>query len=158
VAYQDLRAGENTALSASKFKSYEVAAIPATPSTNQELKLDRFFINYAGQNLPAPDADPSFKAGTDYTIQRYSESQIYSGGYFDTGGAETIQEFHDRGAYYYFAWPRDGTDRSTRVNVHQKFDGADVTNMRLLLFDHSKQVARIRVQDGRVVDVQVEDS
>ena len=168
VAYQDLRAGENTAVSASKFKSYDNAGAGLVPSAanQEELKLNRFFINYAGQNLPAPDADPSFvpqtganpAEGIDYTIQRYSETQIYSGAYFDTGGAETIEEWHDRGAYYYFSWPRDGTDRSTRVNVHQQFNGADTTNMRVLLFDHSKQVARIRVQDGRVVDVQVEDA
>ena len=104
------------------------------------------------------DAAPEFKAGTDYTTQRYIESQIYSGAYYDTGGAETIEEYHERGAYYYFSWPRDGTDRSTRVNVHQQFDGADVANMRLLLFDHSKQVGRVRIQDGRVVDVQLEDA
>jgi len=155
AAYQDLRAGENTALSASKFKSYDAAA---QPTVSQELKLNRFFINFAGQNLPAPDANPEFQAGRDYTTQRYIESQIYSGAYYDTGGAETIEEYHDRGAYYYFSWPRDGTDRSTRVNVHQQFDGADITNMRLLLFDHSKQVGRIRIQDGRVVDVQLEDA
>ena len=156
VAYQDLRAGENTALSVSKFKSYNN---PAIPTASEELKLNRMFINYAGQNLPAPDADPSFVAGTDYTTQRYAESQIYSGAYFDTGGAETIEEYHDRGAYYYFSWPRDGTDRSTRVNVHQGFQNTtDVVNMRCLLFDHSKQVARVRVQDGRVVDVALEDA
>ena len=155
VAYQDLRAGENTAISASKFKSYDVAAVP---TIEEELKLNRFFINYAGQNLPAPDADPSFVAGKDYTTQRYAETNIYSGAYFDTGGAEDIEEWHDRGSYYYFSWPRDGTDRSTRVNVHQQMAGADVTNLRCLLFDHSKQVARIRVQDGRVVDVQLEDA
>lgn len=158
AAYQDLRAGTNTAISASKFKSYEAGA---TPSLQQELKLDRFFINYAGQNLPAPDADPNFEAGTDYTTQRYTESQIYSGGYFDTGGVEDIQEFHDRGAYYTFQWPKDGTDRSTRVNVHSSFNGdggADVSNMRLLLFDHSKQVARIKIESGRVTNVDIEDS
>ena len=160
AAFQDLRAGTNTAISASKFKSYEAGA---TPSVQQELKLDRFFINYAGQNLPAPDADPQFVAGTDYTTQRYTETQIYSGGYFDTGGVETIQEFHDRGAYYTFQWPKDGTDRSTRVNVHSAFGGAggpigDVDNMRLLLFDHSKQVARIKIESGRVTSVEVEES
>ena len=165
VAYQDLRAGTNTAISSSKFKSYDNAQAGAIPTTiDESLKLNRMFINYAGQNLPAPDADPNFTpqtgaaAGIDFTTQRYSESQIYSGAYFDSGGAETIQQYHERGSYYYFAWPRDGTDRSTRVNVHQSFDAADVTNMRVLLFDHSKQVARIKVQDGRVVDVQIEDA
>jgi len=156
VAYQDLRAGNNTALSVSKFKSYEAGL---TPSVSQELGLNRFFINYAGQNFPAPDADPSFVAGTDYTVQRYSETQLYSGAWYDTGGAETIEQWHDRGAYYHFAISRDGTDRSTRVNVHQQFEQTtDVGEMRVLLFDHSKQVARIRVEMGRVVDVQIEDA
>jgi len=159
AAYQDLRAGENTAISASKFRSYEEGA---TPSVQQELKLDRFFINYAGQNFPSPDADPDFRAGTDYTVQRYVESQIANGAYYDTGGAETIEEYHARGAYYNFSTPRDGTDRSTRVTVHQKFGGgavvADVANLRLLLFDHSRQRASIRIQGGQVVDVQVEDN
>lgn len=161
VAYQDLRAGNDTRLSASKFKSSSAGF-----NTGEELKLNRFFINYAGQNLPSPDADPQFipqtgadpDQGVDYTIQRYTESQIYSGAYFDTGGAETLEDYHDRGAYYYFSWPKDGTDRSTRVNVHQQFNGADVTNMRCLLFDHSRQVARIKVENGRVVDVQLEDA
>lgn len=158
VAYQDLRAGTNTALSPSKFKSYDNGAGGLIPTTSEELKLNRFFLNFASQNLPAPDADPNFIAGTDYTTQRYAETQIYSGAYFDTGGAEDIKEYHDRGAYYYFSIPRDGADRSTRVNVHQQFNGADVTNMRVLLFDHSKQVARVRVQEGRVIDVQLEDA
>ena len=128
----------------------------------EELKLNRFFINFSGQNLPAPDADPDFTASKDYTVNRYLDTQIYSGAYFDSGGAETISQWHNRGAYYYFSWPRDGTDRSTRVIVNQQFLGdggtANVQNMRLLLFAHSKQVARIRVVDGRVVDVQLEDA
>jgi hypothetical protein len=153
VAYQDLRAGTNTQVSSSKFKSYDAGF-----TGSEEKKLNRFFLNYAGQNLPSPDADPTFVAGTDYTTQRYVESQIYSGAYFDTGSGESLQEWHERGSYYYFSMPRDGTDRSTRVNVHQQFAAADVANMRVLLFDHSKQVARVRVQDGRVIDVQIEDA
>ncbi len=53
----------------------------------------------------------------------------------------------------------DGTDRSTRVNVHQGFEDQTATaNMRVLLFSHSKQVARVRVQDGRVISVELEDA
>jgi hypothetical protein len=149
TAFQDTRAGNLTNYSASKLK--------INGADQTELTLNRMFINYAGQNRPAPDADPSFVAGQDYTVQRYNETQLYSGAYFDSGGAETIEEWHKRGAYYYFSWPRDGTDRSTRVNVHFGFSGA-VANGRVLLFDHSRKVARIQVKDGRVIDVQVEDA
>ena len=155
VAYQDARSGSDARNSASIFK----VSNAGRTSNNEEQNLERFFINYAGQNLPAPDADPNFTPLIDYTTQRYAESQIYSGAMFDTGGGESLDEYHSRGSYIYQSWPRDGTDRSTRVNVHQQFKGAtDTTHMRLLLFSHSKQVARVRVQDGRVVDVQLEDA
>jgi hypothetical protein len=156
VAYQDLRAGTNTQASATKFKSYNAAL-----NSEEETKLDRFFINYAGQNLPAPDADPNYvvATGIDYTTQRYIESQIYSGTYYTSGGGESIQEYKARGSYYYFSIPRDGTDRSTRVTVNQGFAaGTDTDNMRVLLFDHSKQVASVRIQDGRVIDVKLDDA
>ena len=102
VAYQDARSGSDTRHSASIFKVSDAA----NAVNDEELKLNRFFINYSGQNLPSPDADPNFTATQDYTTQRYIESQIYSGALFDTGGGEDIQTYHDRGAYYYFAWPR----------------------------------------------------
>ena len=156
VAYQDRRVGEHTALSPAKFRSYEAGLTPSTP---QELALTRMFLNYAGQNLPAPDADPLFVAGVDNTTQRYVESQLASGGFHDTGGVESLTEFHDRGSYYHFRIPRDATDRSTRVSCHQGFAStADVANMRILLFDHSKQVCMVRIQDGRVVSVELEDA
>lgn len=155
VAYQDLRAGNDTRISASKFKSYNATA----PFVEQELALTRMFVNFSGSNKPQPDADPTFVAGTDNTTQRWADTQMYSGGMHDTGGTEDIRTFHERGSYYYWLWPRDGTDRSTRVNVHSGFaTSTDVANMRVLLFDHSRQVARIRIQDGRVTDVQLEDS
>jgi len=49
--------------------------------------------------------------------------------------------------------------KATRVNVHTGFENAtDVSQMRLLLFDHSRQVAKIQIQDGRVTDVLLEDA
>ena len=160
VAYQDVRAGTNTAISSSKFRSYEAGA---TPSSAQELLLNRFYINYAQQSLPAPDAQPSYiaqtglTAGTDYTVQRYVDNQLYSGAWFDSGGTETLEEWRERGAYYHFAFPRDGTSRDTIVNVHQQFNGADVANMNILLFDHYNQAGRVVIEDGRVTEVDVVD-
>ena len=156
VAYQDGRAGVNTAISASKFKSYEAGA---TPSVSQELKLERFFINYAGQSRPESDADPSFVAGsTDYMQQLYLQTQMEVGAYHDMGGAEDIKDWQNRGPYYTLKFPRDATDRSTAVNVHQGFAAADVTDMRVLLFSHAKQVLMITVEEGQTTRVVLEDA
>ena len=159
VAYQDLRAGENTAISASKFKSYDVAV---SPTLSQELKLSRFFVNYAGQSRPESDAAPTFLEGaTDYTQQLYTQTQMEIGAYHDQGGAETIQDWHDRGAYYTQKFPRDASDRSTAVNVHQGFStatNADMTNMRVLLFSHAKQVLMVTVEQGQTTNVVLEDA
>lgn len=156
VCYQDNRCGSDTRFSASRFKSYNNAG-----DVSQELKLDRFMIAYAGQNLPAPDANLAFTTGTDFTVQRYLESQLYSGKYFDTGGGEEIGIFHERGQYLYFAIPRDGSDRSTRVSVYAGFGGAtgaDLANTRLLLFAHSRKVCRLQIEQGRVVDLQLQEA
>ena len=50
VAYQDARSGSDTRNSASLFK----VSNDSHSTDSEELKLNRFFINYAGQNLPAP--------------------------------------------------------------------------------------------------------
>jgi hypothetical protein len=152
-AYQDGRVGTNSLCSSTKFKSYNAGVTEST-----ELKLTRLFINYNSQNFPQPDSDPAFDETKDYTAQRYTESQIASGCMFDTGGCETIQEYHDRGAYYHFRCPQDAGNRATRVIVHQGFaTGTDLTNNRLLLFSHSKSVMYVSVKDGQVLSVDVEE-
>ena len=150
ACFQDQR-GNDTRYSATK---YIVAGAQA------ELKLNRFFINYAGQSKPNPDADPEYKAGNakDYTVQRYAETQLASGAYFDTGGGETIEEWHARGPYYHFSWPRDGKDRSTLVNVHYGFEaGTDMTEARLLLFDHHRKAVVVEIRDGKVFNLTIQE-
>ena len=160
VAFQDEAAGSLTQYSASKFKVRPPAPAPgALPSTvGQDLNLQRLYVNYAGMNKPQPDADPSYVVGDakDYTTQRYAESIIQTGGYFESGGVETLQEWQERGPYYYFTWPRDGADRSTRATVNANFSA--IANARVLLFDHYKSFARITVKDGQVTDVEVQEA
>jgi hypothetical protein len=155
AAYQDTRTNADSRLSASKFKSSTVAY-----QTNEELKLNRFYINYAGQSRPSQDASPSFvpSTGTDHTVQVYVDSMLNSGMYFAEAAPESIETFHERGQFLHYAWSRDGSDNSTRVIVNQSFDNADVTNMRLLLFDHYKSAVRVNVSGGRVTNVEVQDA
>lgn len=153
VAYQDTRVSETTYLQ-TKFKSYN-----ALGNAAQELGLRRFYINYAGEQKPSPDADPNFSPGTDYTVQRYVETLFNNGAYYDSGSAESLSDWQKRGAYYYFNWVRDGTDNSTRVTVNNEFvSTGDLASTKVLLFDHSKQYIRVTIQNGNVTSVQIEDA
>jgi hypothetical protein len=164
VAFQDGRCFNDTRIPSSIFKCYSNNYVP-----DKELALNRMYISYAGMQRPSPDADPSFNTGVDRTVQRYVDTMIENGAYYDSGGAESIQEYHERGSYYYFSWAKDGTDRSSRVAIHAGFDDAqfvvnnpnptlNVNNANCLLFAHSKQVGKITVQDGMVTDVAIEDA
>lgn len=153
VAFQDGRCGTNSLVSSSKFKSYNAAL-----TSEEELKLNRFYLNYAGENMPKRDSDPAFSTAVDYTAQRYVESMMNGGNFYSSGSAETIEEWQERGPYYHFLTPKEGTDRSTRLTVNQQFNAADVANMRLLVVDHYRSVAKIDIDNGRVINVQLQES
>lgn len=156
VAFQDGRCNNDSRIPSSIFKCYGKDYEP-----DKELSLNRMYISYAGQQRPSPDADPTFDTAIDNTVQRYVDTMLENGAYFDNGGCESIEDYHERGSYYYFGWSRDGTDRSTRVAVHSGFSallGTGQDNANCLLFAHSKQVGKITVVDGQVVGVEIEDA
>ena len=153
IAFQDTRAGSSTLVSPSRFKAYNTAY-----TEEQDLLLTRLYLSYAGLQLPQPDSDPTFVTGSneDYTAQRYAETQLYTGQYFNAGSGESIETWQRLGPYHYFSFPKDSEDRSTRVITNHQFTTAD--NMNVLLFDWSRQVCRVQVENGSVVDVQLEDA
>lgn len=163
IAYQDLRVGNDTRFSASKFKSYGSNLIDGV---SVEKRLKRFYVNYANVSKPSPDADPLYSEGVDQTVQRYLDSNIYSGCFYDNGGCEKIEEYHERGSYYYFKWPRDGSDNSSRLQVNQEFDNTltvgnapdIVQNMRVLIFDEYSTIIEIEVKDGETMAVRSADA
>lgn len=153
IAWQAQNAGLNTLQSQSKFKFPSDSA--NYPSDNGSTALTRFFVRYGLDQKPSPDFDPIYASPTSYLTELYAESQLYSGQKFNEGSPESQQDWLDRGPYLYFAWPRDATDESTRVNINYQFNAAvTVENVaRTLLFNHYKNVAMITVKDGRVTDV-----
>jgi hypothetical protein len=166
VAYQDSRVGGlDTRLSSAQFRFFNDDL-----SFDASNSLNRFYIQYAGQQFPSPDADPSLKivntvTGTgneDFTTERYMQTMIECGQFYQL--AESIQEFRERGPFYYFLVPRDNTDKSTRVQVNQQFGtqaDANLTQalgkLRLCLFDLSRQVAVITLEGGNVTKVSLQD-
>jgi hypothetical protein len=173
VAYQDSRAGNDIRLSRTKFvcASNSDADLTAGAIVQGELALNSLFVSYAGVNQPSPNADPSFDPAAanavDTTTRLYIESMMNAGLYWNPGSCETIEDYHERGSFYHFNFPKDPSDQSTRVLVNSGFRGtagnivaapAQSATFQLLLFEHYKQVARIVLQDGRVVDVALQDA
>lgn len=167
VCYQDQRVGgADTRLSSAQFRFFN--ADLGYEATNA---LKRFYIQYAGQQFPSPDADPNLTVidnetgNKDYTTERYMQTMIESGQYYQLG--ESIQEFRERGPFYYFLVPRDNTDKSTRVQINQMFQetnaattaqlGPALASLKLCLFDLSRQVAVITLDGGNVTKVSLQD-
>ena len=153
VAYQDARVSD-TRVSGSKFTVSPDADPEAYGAGVQQNALDRFYISYANQQLPTPDADPSFNATNDRFTERFLENLLETGLIENHAGAETYQEWQERGLYMLFNFEKSGEDASTRVQVNSQFaSGTEVANMNLLLFAFSRTSAQIAVSNGQVVDV-----
>lgn len=150
IAFQDQTAGSGTLRSQSKFKIR-----PSVDYPGDELRLNRMFLQYAGQSKSSPDADPSYTSPDDFLSSRYAESQLYSMNYYSEGSPESKADWLQRGPYYYFAWPRDGTSEATHVTANFSFQGglAVASSGNVLLFDHHKKMILVSVQDGKIIDV-----
>lgn len=127
---------------------------PVTPG--EEQKVQTFYVNYAGSQFPTPNADYKFETGADFTQERYVQTQMASQRWWDH--AERFRDFQRRGTVYHQIIHKDAKDSSTQCIVSQSFQNAtNVSQMNLLLFDHYRSVARIVVQNGRVVDVTLKE-
>jgi hypothetical protein len=147
IAYQDEKASsDNTTFSASRFKV----------DNNLQNSLTRFYIQYAGLQLPQPDADPRHGGEVVQLQQRYAETMLNSGMWFDPISGESFKEWLDLGMLLHFAFPKDGTDHSTRCVVDQQFSDAGITAGRILLFAHYREVGIVKIENSRVVDVSVQ--
>lgn len=152
VAFQDNRVGTQARVPSSKFRCGDAAY-----AFGSELELSNFYLNFAGQNKPTPNADPDQRANKDYLTQLYVDGMLNNELALDTAGPESFVDWKERGMYLHYQWPRDGTDRSTRATVKTNFNVGQ-TNSRVLLFDRFRQVAVVHIQNGRVISVQLEDA
>jgi hypothetical protein len=55
-------------------------------------------------------------------MQRYLESMLNTSQLYKAGGCETFEEWLNRGVFYNWVWPRDGSDLSTRFHVFVSFN------------------------------------
>lgn len=130
--------------------------------TRNDLKLKRFFVQYAGQQRPTPDSDSTLEIVADeskdknWFTQRWYETLINTNAMYNPGGVESMQNWLSLGPYYYFNWPKPPTDISTRVSFNYTLENkSEVLN--ILLFSKSNTAHLISLSNGRVVGVETQN-
>jgi hypothetical protein len=127
-----------------------------------DLKLKRFFVQYAGQQRPTPDSDSTLEIKEDpkedknWFTQRWYETLINTNAMYNPGGVESMQNWLSLGPYYYFNWPKPPTDISTRVSFNYTLDNKDEV-LNILLFSKSNTAHLISLSNGRVVGVETQN-
>lgn len=145
VAFQDNRVATDTLYSVTKFKG----------GANEELSLQQFYVIYAGQQKPEPAYEVEYDTTNrkDYIVEIYNRNLHHSKMYF-RDSAESLKEWRDRGIYILTLFPKDASDRSTRVIVKCKFSNGNITaNTNLLVFEHYRSAVFCTMQDDKLVEV-----
>ena len=164
VAFHDNRyASDDTRISPTIFHTYESGS-DVGPVVSTEHGLSRFAVRYSSMTAPNPSFDIQEGAKND-SMFLYLNSQHSNLSYMDTGGSENFEEWsNERGPYHSYMFPKNPADRSTMVSVHTSFkpregSGTDTptVNMNVMLFSHSRSVAKISIKNSTVVDVDVQD-
>lgn len=141
IAFQDESAGNNTMYSPSFFKV----------RNNIELKLNRFYIRYAGQQKPMPDQEGYIGSRIDSFKNAYVRCLQYTGA-SRGDSVETYDEWKKRGAYFYYSFPKTASDRSTRCYIQTSFKDNVIETARpkILVFDFYKKVVICEVNNGKI--------
>jgi hypothetical protein len=159
VAYQDTRINSSTQASASLFTVSDALASYGEGRVQND--LSRFYISYANMQKPQPDASPEYDENApsiDRLGERYHETLLESGLWWNPAGSESYDDWKKRGLLMLYSFPKPGDDASTRVQVNQQFKGTTAfTNMNVLLFAVSRTAAQITVSNGEVASVELKE-
>jgi len=144
---QDQTAGKTTAIPPSKF---HVAGANANENAN---KIQSYQIEYAGMTKPTVRYTSSYNPG-DLTIQqRYINSALESGQYFNPAGFESLEEYLERGPFFHESFVKSADNLATRVHVVAQYQGPFDQAARIFIVSHYSKTVQITRQNGLVVNV-----
>ena len=122
---QDASAGSNPIIPPSVFRVYGTSAGTGVAPTaaNEEQNLTTIQVTYANLTKPQTRWDSSFLANGKFLTQLYMQSLIENNQDEDLGGAETMDQWLQRGPLFCWRFERDSEDRSTEADADQLHDG-----------------------------------
>ena len=122
---------------------------------NKQNYLSGLQITYGNTTKPSTKWQSKYDTSTNQLIQRYHDNLSEAGLIFNVGGAESIQDYMNRGLYILYNFIRDQNDRSTQVQVSVDFSMAEgmETNASVYLCAIYDRQTEITTANGTVVSV-----
>ena len=158
---QDTSAGSNPIIPPSVFRVYgtstvNAATLPAAIGCEQN--LEQIQITYANMTKPQTRWTSGFAASGDYLVQLFMQSLIETDRLNEGGGAETMDQWLQRGPLYCWRFDRDAADRSTEVQTQVTFNSTSpawptTTGANLFLCAEYEKVSEITTNDGVITNV-----
>jgi len=144
---QDQKAGKTTSITPSK---YHIAGANGNKNAN---KIQSYQIEYAGMTKPTVRYTSSYAAGALTIQQRYINSALESGQYFNPSGFESLNEYLERGPFFHESFVKSADNLATRVHIVAQYQAPFDQAARIFVVAHHSKTVQITRQNGMIVDI-----
>ena len=145
IAFQDQSSGSNSLYPPQLFKI----------ANNQELNLTSYYIRYAGRQRPSPNPVIDVTtANTDKIVDLYIRNNLSNCQFF-ADSQEKLNEWKERGIYFYHPWPKSGEDRDTYVQISSTFSSLSSSQINLLLFSFYKKMVLVEMENSKIKEIRI---
>ena len=149
---QDQQVGKFTTLSPSKFH---------LAGNNQDaLSLVDYQIEYGGMTKPTVRYKSTYSANNLGIQQRYINSALESGQYFNPAGFESFNEYLERGPFMHETFMKSADNLATRAHIAASYvvnptgqDADKVRDARIFIVAHHTRTISITRQNGLIVSI-----
>ena len=157
---QDPQSGKETSVPPSRFHNRYFEGDEDPEGTGSRVKealgLRDYQIEYGNMTKPTIRLDSRFTPTDQLMFQRYVQSSLESGQFFELTGTETFEEWCERGPIFYETFMKSADNLATRLHVVANF-GPMINDSRLLVVACYNRTIKITRQNGLIVQVVAEN-
>ena len=145
---QDNQAGKDTSVPPSRFHNRNTGNVSI-----DALQLNDYQIEYGGMTKPPIRINSRFDNTNQQLYQRYINTALESGQFFQLTGTETFEEHCERGPIFLETFMKSADNLATRCHVMANY-APMTSDCRLFLVAQYNRTVKIVRQNGLVVSVQ----
>ena len=145
---QDATAGKHTAIPPSKFHVTGPVALPISAC-----QLQSYQIQYANITKPTVMYDSKYSATENTLQQRYINTALETGGFFNDSGFETYEEWLERGPLIHETFIKAADNLATRAQVQLNYSAGVSEASRLFVVAHHSTVVEVTRSNGMITNV-----